>query len=376
MSAAPSGLHTGIDTSDAYPVHYRFSPAKKGNQHLVVVFADIAAPDDYGWSNGVFDKLRANVLWIRDHFDGRNSYYLCRGMDFTLERSVLTLIATVRNSLGLTPGQCTLWGGSKGGSAALYFGLKYGFGNIVALVPQFLIGTHLRKHPATARFMMGEVTERNIQVLDRAIPDLVASGANRGAHIYLLSSPQDEQYPVQVEPFLPLFQGYENVNLILSDSPHISGHTEVIRRNVPMLMGLVNFLIDGIPPRLGHVVNGRERPEADRSAIDAFLKSTSQIRDTFSPPRVHTPVPGQHVGAAVRFTGFAPGAVRVGLRERGASLGSPDVAADGSWSWEPPGPMAPGDHLVRVFAVDPAGFASPTTDVAFRVEDGHAASRR
>ncbi|MDJ1639987.1 hypothetical protein [Streptomyces pakalii] len=376
MSASPSGLHTGIDTSDAYPVHYRFSPATKGNQHLVVVFANIAAPDDYGWSNGVFDKLRANVLWIRDDFEGSNSYYLCKGMDFTLERSVVTLIANVMNSLGLTPDQCTLWGGSKGGSASLYFGLKYGFRNIVALVPQFLIGTYLQqKHPAIGRFMMGQVTEANIQVLDRAIPDLVASGANRGANIYLLSSPQDEQYPVQVEPFLPLFQGYENFNFIFSDSPYITGHTQVTRRNVPMLMGLVNFLIDGIPPRLGQVVNGRERPDTDRSAIDAFLKATSQVRDTFPAPLVHAPFPGQQVQPSVRFTGFAPGAVRVSAWERGKFLGSPDVAADGSWSWEPPKPLSPGDHLVRIFAVDASGFASPTTDVAFRVENAYAAPR-
>ncbi|WP_202462375.1 hypothetical protein [Streptomyces sp. SID8374] len=375
MSAAPSGLHTGIDTSDAYPVQYRFSHAKKGNQHLLVVFANIAAPDDYGWSNGVFDKLRCNVLWIRDRFDGQNSYYLCKGMDFSLERSVVTLIANVMNSLGLTPEQCTLWGGSKGGSAALYFGLRYGFRNIVSLVPQFLIGTYLHKHPAIGEFMMGQVTEANIRVLDRAIPDLVMSGANRGANIYLLSSAQDEQYPVQVEPFLHLFHGYENFNFIFSDSPFITSHTDVTRRNVPMLMGLVNFLIDGMAPRLGQVVNGRERPDTDRSAIDGYLKATSQVRVSFPAPVIHGPVPGERVqGPAVRFTGFAPGAVRVSIWEHGKFLASPDVAPDGSWSWEAAGrSWSPGEHLVRVFAVDASGFASPATDLAFLVENAYAA---
>lgn len=210
---------SGIETSGTYPVQYRFSHAKKGNQHLVVVFANFAAPDDYGWSNGVFGSLRSNILWIRDQFDGHNSYYLCKGMDFDLERSVVTLISNVMTSLGLTPDQCTMWGGSKGGSAALYFGLKYGFRNIVSIVPQFRIGTYLEKHPKVAEYMMGQVTETNVRILDNVIADLARAGANRGANIYVLSSPQDEQWPVQVEPYLGLFNGYENFNVIFSDSP-------------------------------------------------------------------------------------------------------------------------------------------------------------
>ncbi|MGW1708783.1 hypothetical protein ACWCP8_25460 [Streptomyces sp. NPDC002206] len=371
MSNAPSGgaPHSGIEASGKYPVQYRFAHAKKGNQHLVVVFANFAAPDDYGWSNGVFDNLRSNILWIRDQFDGKNSYYLCKGMDFELERSVITLISNVMNSLGLTPDQCTMWGGSKGGSAALYFGLKYGFRNIVSIVPQFLIGTYLEKHPSVAEFMMGQVTETNIRVLDNAIPDLVRAGANRGANIYVLSSPQDEQYPVQVEPFLGLFNGYENFNFIFSDSPFISDHTDVTRRNVPMLMGLINFLIDGMAPRLGFVGNGREQPDADRSAIDGYLKATSQVRPSFPAPMVFTPSPGQQVHTpTVGFTGSAPGAVRVSIWEHGKFLGSPQAAPDGSWSWELGRPWSKGQHVVRIFAVDTTGFASPATEVAFTVQ--------
>ncbi|WP_051834653.1 hypothetical protein [Streptomyces sp. NRRL S-15] len=370
MSKAASGGTplSGIETSGKYPVQYRFSHAKKGNQHLVVVFANFAAPDDYGWSNGIFDSLRSNVLWIRDQFDGKNSYYLCRGMDFELERSVVTLISNVMHSLGLTPDQCTMWGGSKGGSAALYFGLKYGFRNIVSLVPQFRIGTYLEKHPAVAEYMMGQVTEVNVHVLDNVIPDLARAGANRGANIYVLSSPQDEQYPVQVEPYLGLFNGYENFNFIFSDSPFIPGHTQVTRRNVPVLMGLINFLIDGMAPRLGFVVNGREQPEADRSGIDRYLKETSRIRSSFAAPVLFTPSPGQQVHApSVLFTGSAPGAVRVSFWEHGKFLGSPDVAPDGSWSWDLGRTWSPGDHVVRVFGVDSTGFASPTTDVPFTV---------
>ncbi|WP_411081150.1 hypothetical protein [Streptomyces sp. cmx-18-6] len=371
MSKAVSGRTTvtGIDASGAYPVHYRFSHAKSGNRHLVVVFANFSAPDDYGWSNGVLDNVRANILWVRDMFDGKNSYYLCKDMDFELERSVITLISNVMNSLGLTPDQCTMWGGSKGGSAALHFGLKYGFRNIVSIVPMFRIGTSVQKRPAIADFMMGgQVTEEKIRVLDSVLPDLVLAGANPSANLYLLSSPQDENYQVQVEPFLRLFQNYENFNFIYSDSPFITDHTTVTRRNVPALMGLLNLLVDGIAPRIGFVTNGHEQPDVDTSGINGYLKATSQVRASFAAPVVDSPSSGEHVHTGVvEFSGRAPGAVRLSFWEKGKYVGSPAVRPDGRWAWTRDQGWSTGEHVIRLFAVDAAGFHSPRTEVRFVV---------
>ncbi|MEV6792106.1 hypothetical protein AB0M87_08935 [Streptomyces sp. NPDC051320] len=363
----------GIEASGTFPVEYRFSHAKNGNRHLVVVFANFSAPDEYGWSNGVFDNLRSNILWIRDLFDGKNSYYMCKGMDFSLERSVITLISNVMNSLSITPDHCTMFGGSKGGSAALYFGLKYGFGSIVSIVPQFRVGSYVKKSvPTVAEFMMGEgVPDENLRFLDSLIPDLVREGGNRGANIYMFSAAQDEQFKDQIEPFLGFFNGYDNFNFIFSDSPFIGDHTEVTRRNVPVIMGLVNLLIDGMPPRLGFVRNGFEEPDRDKSAIDAYLKSTSVVQSGLvATPTVAVPVPHEQVrGDVVRFAGLAPGAVRVSLWENGKFLGSPTVAADGTWSWELGRPWTKGNHLIRLFSVDPSGFHSERTEVAFTILD-------
>ncbi|WP_371668592.1 hypothetical protein OG985_13535 [Streptomyces sp. NBC_00289] len=379
MSQAPSNgrqLLVGIEASGTFPVEYRFTHAQKGNRHLVVVFANFAAPNDYGWSNGVFDKLRANVLWIRDKFDDNRSYYLCREMDFSLEQSVVTLISNVMRALDLTPDSVTLWGGSKGGSAALYFGLKYGFRNIVAIAPQFSIGTYVKNvHPGTARYMLGEgVPEENVRAVDSLLPDLVRSGANRTANIYLVSAAQDDQFPVQVEPFLGLFQHHENFNLVFSDSPHIVDHTQVAGRNVPLLMGLVNFLIDGIAPRLGFVRNGYEEPDRDRSAITSYLSATSVVRGAeFPPPVVTAPTPQEEVRRdAVRLVGHARGAVRVIVWEHGKYLGQADVADDGSWSWELGRAWSKGRHPVKIYAVDASGYQSERIEVPFAAVDGPA----
>ncbi|MFF0458958.1 hypothetical protein [Streptomyces mexicanus] len=381
MTKAPSKgrqLLTGIEASGAFPVEYRFAHAKNGNRHLVVVFANFSAPADYGWSNGVFDNVRANILWIRDRFHGMNSYYLCKNMDFSLESSVAALIFNVMRALELTPDDVTVWGGSKGGSAALYFGLRYGFRNIVSIVPQFLVGTYVCKvHPKVAAFMLGDgVPEHNVRAVDALLPDLVRSENHRTANIYLLSSPQDEQYQEQVEPFLGLFHRYENFNFIFSESPFITDHTQVTRRNVPALMGIVNLLADGIAPRLGFVRNGHEEPERDRSAITSYLRSTSVVRgQDFPPPVVTAPVPHEEVRRdAVRFTGHARGAVRVVFWEHGKYLGQSDVAADGSWTWELGRAWSKGRHPVKIYAVDAVGYQTERTEAQFVAVDAAAAS--
>ncbi|MFB7090508.1 hypothetical protein [Streptomyces sp. NPDC056296] len=377
-SASGRKLFNGIEASGAFPVEYRFSHAKSGNRHLVVVFANFSAPEDYGWSNGVFDNVRANILWIRDRFDGMNAYYLCRNMDFGLADSVQTLISNVMRSLGLTPDQVTLWGGSKGGSAALYFGLRYGYRNIVGIVPQFLVGDALEKrHPKVSAYMLGEgAPAHNARVLDALLPDLVRSRANPGANIYLLSSPQDEHYAVQVEPFLGMFQGYENFNFMYSESPTITGHATVTRRNVPALVGLLNLLADGYAPCLGFVRHAAEEFDRDQSGIEAYLSGTSKVQgtDAFAPPVVTSPGYNSEAPATgLFFAGLAPGAVRVSMWRDGKFVASPEVAADGTWSWQPAKPWATGNHLVKVFAVDQAGFHSSRVEVPFTVVDAPAA---
>ncbi|MEU6312658.1 hypothetical protein [Streptomyces sp. NPDC047014] len=360
---------TGVDASGALPVEYRFSHARGGSRHLLVVFADFAAPGGYGWSDGVLDDIRSNVLWIRDDFDGAHTYYLCRGMDFSLEQSVAGLISRVMGALSLSPDQVTLFGSSKGASAALFFGLKYGLRNIVAKAPQFQIGTFVKEgKPETARVMMGEPSDRGVHVLDSILPDLVRSGANPAANIYLIASAQDVQYQRQVEPFVGLFQGRENFNFLYDDSARGAAKGKEAPRDLPTLMALLTLLVDGMAPRIGMVRGGLEQPGRDTSAIDAYLKQTSQVRgaDTFPKPVVVTPRAQERVPAnTVRFTGSAPGAVRVSFWLDGKHQGSAPVAPDGSWMWERSSPWPKGKNVVRLFAADANNYQTQRAEVTF-----------
>ncbi|WKV75737.1 hypothetical protein AW27_031985 [Streptomyces sp. PCS3-D2] len=365
-------VFSGVDSSGPVPVEYKFSHARNGNRHLVVVFADRHATGGYGWMDGQLQELRSNILWVRDLVDGANTYHLCRGMDFSLEQSVAGLVARVMNALALSAGQVTAFGASEGGSAALFFGLKYGFRNIVADSPQFLMGTHVKEsNPDAARMMMGEATDQNVRVLDSILPELVGCGAGPSANIYLLASPRDGQYQRQVEPFIGHFRGRENFNLVYNESPLITEAGKATRHNLPTLMGLLTLLVDGITPRIGMVRNGGEEPGRDASAIDTYLKQTAQVRDdSFPKPVVRTPSPDERVPAnGVRFTGTAVGAVRVSFWEDGKYRGSAPVAPDGTWVWERTTPWSKGRHVIRLFAADANNYQTKRTEVAFIAGD-------
>ncbi|WP_051975254.1 hypothetical protein [Cupriavidus necator] len=171
-------------------------------------------------------------------------------MQFDIELCVIALIDAIRAKLALAREQCTLLGVSEGGSAALYFGCKYGFPNIVTIVPQFLLGTYVSKRKPTGRFMLGaSMPQPHIAALDRLLPGIIAADNQVARNVYLFSSPADYQYEEEIKPHLHLLLKYGNFNLILSNSTLVRGHGEVAAYNTPMLLGILNALSRGATPR-------------------------------------------------------------------------------------------------------------------------------
>ncbi|MFI1326754.1 MULTISPECIES: hypothetical protein [Streptomyces] len=270
---------TGTDTSGAVPVEYRFRAAEGDVRHLVVVFSGFAAPNGYHFAGKSLNGLRANVLWIRDDFDGHYSYYMCRSMNFDIEAAVAGLIDSTLRQLGLSRDQVSLLGVSKGGSAALYFGLKYGFRNIATVVPQFLVGTYVRDRPETGRYMLGDdMPQTHVDMLDSAIPDLLKAYGGQGHNIYLFTSEADEQYETEIGPHLQLFWACENFNLVRTASPLVRQHGEVSGYNLPLVCGVLAALSEGAVPRLGFVENGNAQVDpVERQRHLAELRHTEAL---------------------------------------------------------------------------------------------------
>ncbi|MFH9136677.1 hypothetical protein [Streptomyces sp. NPDC017524] len=270
---------TATDSSGPIPVEYKFRPAEGDTQHLIVIFSGFAAPAGYHFAGKSLNDLRANILWIRDDFDGHYSYYLCRDMDFGIETAVAGLIERTMTGLGLTPDRVSLLGVSKGGSAALYFGLKYGYRNIVSIVPQFLIGDYVRDRAETGRYMLGEtMPQQHVDALNGALPSLVNAYGGQGHNIYLFTSEADEQYAKEIHPHVQLFWGCANFNFIRTRSAMVRQHGEVSGYNLPLVTGVLASLTEGAEPRLGFVENGNAQVnEVERGRYLAELRQSDQV---------------------------------------------------------------------------------------------------
>lgn len=234
-------------------IKYRFKPRKYDTAHLIIVFSGFGAGGEftYDFAN-VLGDCSANVLWIKDDFNGHCSYYLFNVHDNWLYFAINEFIECQLSALGLRRDQCTLAGFSNGGSAALYYGLRFEYANIIATVPQTFIGSYVKNNwPEVASHMMGVVSREKIGNLDDQISGLIHNPSNLRKNIYLLTSESDGQYPVEIEPHLPAFEKFSNFNLLLSRSILVRAHNQVTSHHVPLLLGIMNLLADGAVPKFG-----------------------------------------------------------------------------------------------------------------------------
>lgn len=198
-----------------------------------------------------------DILWINDVFEGDNAYYLCQNMVFDIEKAVIALIEETLLSLELTKDQCTLLGYSKGGSAALYYGLTYDFKNIIASGPQMHIGSFTKaEFPRCYEHMTLDGSPAEIEQLDSVLPNALLSVDDYEKNIYILSSESDQFHDSEIEPYLESWRRFSNFNLIMTDSDLVREHKTLGAYNTPTILSLVYGLGEGLAPRFLSTVNG------------------------------------------------------------------------------------------------------------------------
>ncbi|CNB36040.1 accessory Sec system protein Asp2 [Yersinia intermedia] len=239
---------------DGVEIKYKFKPRKYDTQHLIIIFSGFGGAGEftYDFENALQD-CPAHVLWIKDDFYDHCTYYICQKMNFNIEEAIHNFIMRTVSELKLNKEQCTLAGFSKGGSAALYFGLKFQFKNIISTVPQFYIGSYVKNNwPAVALNMLGEVSDANVKLLDNLLLDTFKKDSNLEKNIYLLTSEADIQFKKELEPNLSLFMKYRNFNLLLSRSILVREHSQVTIHNLPLILGICYSISQGAIPRYGY----------------------------------------------------------------------------------------------------------------------------
>ncbi|MFF5791995.1 hypothetical protein ACFY5D_08110 [Paeniglutamicibacter sp. NPDC012692] len=242
-------------------VIYKHRRSLQDRRHLLVIFSGGFGPRrGYDLNGSVVDGIRADILWIRDNFDGDFSYYIRTGKRGALvAEAVAALIEKIRLERGLEKHHCTFIGISKGGTGALYHALANDYPNVITVSPRMRIGSGNRElRPNVLKHLIGEDTDAGVEELDSILPTLLANDPNRARNIYLFTSPSDGQYETEILPFLSDYERYENFNYILTETPLVARHRDVAPYNIPLLLATIAALGEGAVPHYGLVRNGLE----------------------------------------------------------------------------------------------------------------------
>ncbi|WP_278600627.1 hypothetical protein [Clostridium tertium] len=227
--------------SSIHPIKYYFEKAKLNNKNKLMIIFSAFSTDDAKYNYiSTLKTCDCNKLFILDDFGSKGTYYLGLKGDFNIETSVMALISYIMSKNKILFSNVISIGSSKGGSAAIYYGLKYNFGNIIAGAPQYKIGTYLSDLSISdyALEIFGEISDCNRIKYN----NLIRLSANTCTNIYLLTSDGDNQYKKVLKEFE--FVSRElNIKLNI-DKCEINNHGEISREFPKFLYDKLDLVLN------------------------------------------------------------------------------------------------------------------------------------
>lgn len=186
-------------------IRYHLVEAKEAilNNQLIVIFAGMGKPFEYRYN---YSKALADVpchkLFIIDDYGDRGSYYLGNNLDTLVETSVISLILNVASRYNIPLNNVLAMGSSKGGYSALYYGIKYSFGKVVAAAPQSKLGNYLEGFTMDmVKDMTGNEEKADVSFLNEKLFSLL--GGNRTyPDIHLMVGGSDPHVKNHLKPLI------------------------------------------------------------------------------------------------------------------------------------------------------------------------------
>lgn len=210
-------------------VKYLFQKSYKKASNLIIVFSAFPAMGKnprYNYVN-TLSTYDCNKLFILDDFGCRASYYLCENRDFSIERSVTELINWIIQENDIK--NIMSCGSSKGGYAALYYGIKYGFDHIVVASPQYFIGDYLLEQTNSnnvSYFMSGSDQNEDKEFLNKIMKNMIDDSSHK-PNIFIHLGKGEYHYKSHVLPLVKHLES-NNINYEL-DLGDYSQHNDVIK---------------------------------------------------------------------------------------------------------------------------------------------------
>lgn len=199
------GFNEQVYNTGRTEIKYVFNKGIINKDFLVVVFSGFNGPtakiqNSYNYMR-TLSTVDCNRLFILDG-GPRGCYYLGKELDFEYEKAVYALITRIATKYNIKRENIICAGSSKGGTAALYYGIKYNYGYALSGVPQTYIADYIIKTcPDTTKYMLGEnYTEDQKNQLNQLLFNIV--DRYKSTKIYFYSSENDWQYSQHLVPLL------------------------------------------------------------------------------------------------------------------------------------------------------------------------------
>ncbi len=179
---------------------------KKNADSLVIVFSACTRKGLKARYNYVktLNNLNCNRLYILDDYakDHRGSYYMGRDFKFNEEVAVTELINKVITDL--QPATTIYCGSSKGGYAALNFGMKFNDSHMIIGGPQYFLTDYLKQgNEYTLEHIIGEATPEKEQKLNVYLREKIQGNDKKSTQkIYLHYSDKEHTYEEHIKDML------------------------------------------------------------------------------------------------------------------------------------------------------------------------------
>lgn len=181
---------------------------------LIVVFSSCTRKGIKARYNYVrtLDKISYNKLFILDDFaaDKRGAYYLGHNFDFSEEKATRELIQYIINKLGCE--EVYFCGSSKGGYAALDFGLQFENAIIITGAPQYYLADYLSQgnEDALNHIIGNEDRDNRKNILNHYLENRIRNNKNiDNQKIYIHYSNKEHTYFEHIQFLLKELKDYK-----------------------------------------------------------------------------------------------------------------------------------------------------------------------
>lgn len=202
-------------------VKYTFYEPDNTSDKLLVIFS--AMMPSYSYKYNYYSTLKdveAHQLYIKDDAGEYGNYYFGNNKNVDFETEVMSLIMNIIRKHNISFEKVTLIGSSKGGTAALYYGLKYGFQNVISGAPQTQIGNFVLSeapHSDVGKVVSGGEDEGDRLYLNNKFTNLdIPPGYYK--NFYLCVGTKDHHFKGHVNP-LKYHLSNMNVTLNIKEIP-------------------------------------------------------------------------------------------------------------------------------------------------------------